>query len=233
MDNTERLISIYHTGFVVSAILLVAGILLAILFFFLFDIRTIFLIRTGRAKQQTIDEMKEKNLQTGRLGVDSPYTPSGELKKKDKKRNTGAFRIPGTSKGVVIEKPREESLQTAPLSEEQDKAALVGGAPAGGVSAGAASYKETGVPGASPSQAAPYEETVLDQEQPAPGSILAGRQEPARPEAAAAMLAQSGAMETAVLSDAPGSAMAPAAAAPGFRFVVTERKITVHTSEVI
>lgn len=231
MDNTERLISIYHTGFVVSAILLVAGILLAILFFFIFDIRTIFLIRTGKAKQQTIDEMKEKNLQTGRLSTGSPYTPSGELKKRDKKRNTGAFRIPGSSKGVVIEKPKEDSLQTAPLSEEQEKAALVSGAPAGGASAGASSYKETEVLGTPPSQAAPYEETVLDQGQPAPSHSMAGGQGQAGPDAAA-MQAPSGAMETAVLSDAPGSAMTPSAA-PSFRFVVTERKITVHTSEVI
>ena len=232
MDNTERLISIYHTGFVVSAILLVAGILLAILFFFIFDIRTIFLIRTGRAKQQTIDEMKEKNLQTGRLSTGSPYTPSGELKKRDKKRNTGAFRIPGSSKGVVIEKPKEDSLQTAPLSEEQEKAALVSGAPAGGASAGASSYKETEVLGTPPLQAAPYEETVLDQGQPAPSHSMAGGQGQAGTDAAAAMQAPSGAMETAVLSDAPGSAMAQSAA-PSFRFVITERKITVHTSEVI
>ena len=92
MENTERLITIYHTGFIVCAILFVIGILLALAFFFMFDIRNIFLLRTGRAKQQTISEMQERNLRTGKLSEGSPYTDSGELKRKEEKRRTGAFK---------------------------------------------------------------------------------------------------------------------------------------------
>ena len=81
MDNTEQLIAIYHTGFIVCAVLLVVGIALAVLFFFKFDIRTIYMLRTGKAKQQTINEMKERNLKTGKLSASSPYTDSGDLKR--------------------------------------------------------------------------------------------------------------------------------------------------------
>ena len=67
MDNTEQLISLYHTGFIVCVVLFVIGILLAVACFFMFDIRNIFMLRTGRAKQQTIAEMQARNQKTGKL----------------------------------------------------------------------------------------------------------------------------------------------------------------------
>ena len=91
MDNTEQLIAIYHTGFIVCAVLLVVGIALAVLFFFKFDIRTIYMLRTGKAKQQTINEMKERNLKTGKLSASSPYTDSGDLKKSGEGRGCISF----------------------------------------------------------------------------------------------------------------------------------------------
>ena len=122
MDNTERLISIYHTGFIVCAILLVVGIALAVLFFFMFDIRNVYMIRTGRAKQKTIEEMQARNLKTGKLSTSAPYTDSGELRRKEEKRKTGAFktgafRFPEKRK-VTVEPPKESPVrpQTAPGS---------------------------------------------------------------------------------------------------------------------
>ena len=75
MENTEQLIAIYHTGFIVSIIVMFIGLALAVLFFFLFDIKNIFMIRTGRAKQKSIADMQQRNLQTGKLSS-SPYTVS-------------------------------------------------------------------------------------------------------------------------------------------------------------
>lgn len=98
MDNTEQLISLYHTGFIASAVLMVMGLVLAVLFFFLFDIRNIFLIRSGRAKQKTIEDMQARNLKTGKLSAATPYTDSGELKKREEKRKSGAFQITGGKK---------------------------------------------------------------------------------------------------------------------------------------
>ena len=53
-----------------SVICLVLGIIfliLSILFFFLFDIPKLFLLKTGKGARQTVKKMKEINAQTGRL----------------------------------------------------------------------------------------------------------------------------------------------------------------------
>ena len=143
MDNTERLISIYHTGFIVCAILLVVGIALAVLFFFMFDIRNVYMIRTGRAKQKTIEEMQARNLKTGKLSTSAPYTDSGELRKKDEKRKTGAFktgafRLPERRK-VTVEPPKESPKHPQPASASSPgETVLLNEAPAGsGVAASA------------------------------------------------------------------------------------------------
>lgn len=47
--------------------LAIAFAILAVLTFILFDIRTIFLIKTGRAQRRTITEMNERNQHTGKL----------------------------------------------------------------------------------------------------------------------------------------------------------------------
>lgn len=129
MDN-ERLISIYHTGFIVCAVLLIVGIALAVLFFFMFDIRNVYMIRTGRAKQKTIEEMQARNLKTGKLSSSAPYTDSGELRKKEEKRKTGqfktgAFKLPERRK-ITVEPPKESPKrpQTAPASSPSETVLL-------------------------------------------------------------------------------------------------------------
>ena len=121
MDNTEQLIAIYHTGFIVCSVLLVVGIALAVLFFFKFDIRTIYLLRTGKAKQQTINEMKERNLKTGKLSASSPYTDSGDLKRKEVKRKTGSFRITNPKPAKAVKaggaSPSPETILAGPAPE--------------------------------------------------------------------------------------------------------------------
>lgn len=55
---------------------------LAILFFFLFDIPGVFLLRTGKGVRKTIKKMKEINAQTGRLrNIKNDYmiSQSGEI----------------------------------------------------------------------------------------------------------------------------------------------------------
>lgn len=143
MDNTERLINIYHTGFIVCAILLLVGIALAVLFFFMFDIRNVYMIRTGRAKQKTIEEMQARNLKTGKLSTNAPYTDSGELRKKDEKRKTGAFktgafRLPERRKATV-EPPKESPKQPQPApASSPGETVLLSETPAGADAAASA-----------------------------------------------------------------------------------------------
>jgi len=61
MNNT---IEILNTLFLVCAILTGVFFALSVILFFIFDIRTIFNIRTGRAKKKTVQEMQDANSRT-------------------------------------------------------------------------------------------------------------------------------------------------------------------------
>lgn len=68
MDNTN-VISILETCFQVCVAFTVMFFIINVILFFVFDIRALFNIRTGRAKRKTIKEMQAANDSTGRLRV--------------------------------------------------------------------------------------------------------------------------------------------------------------------
>ena len=68
--------SLFGTLTYVSIAVAVLGLALAVFFFFHFDIPSIYALRTGKAKRQTIERMSEQNSRTGRL----QSRPSGGLK---------------------------------------------------------------------------------------------------------------------------------------------------------
>lgn len=80
MQETEQLITLYHTGFIIFLILTVLFAALSVLLFFLFKIRRVFDYLTGRAEKRTIRQMEEENAQTGKLRQDT-YIPesTGDL----------------------------------------------------------------------------------------------------------------------------------------------------------
>ena len=61
-------IQTFHTGFMACLIIMIVSVVAAVIMFFLFDIRTIFAIRTGRAQQRDMEKTREKNLKTDQLG---------------------------------------------------------------------------------------------------------------------------------------------------------------------
>lgn len=63
------MIEILNTCFWVSLVLAIAFFALTVVMFFVFDIKTIFNIKTGRAQAKTVKEMKAANDSTGRLRV--------------------------------------------------------------------------------------------------------------------------------------------------------------------
>ena len=67
MENNA--ISVLNTLFYVCLSLCIVFFIITVVLFFLFDIRAIFSIRTGRAKRKTVDEMMAANANTGRLRV--------------------------------------------------------------------------------------------------------------------------------------------------------------------
>lgn len=72
---------------------------ISIVLFFIFDIKTIFNIRTGRARAKTVKEMKAANESTGRLRVDGKTQTT---KLSDKEKN--AERAPA----VTLPTPEEQ-----------------------------------------------------------------------------------------------------------------------------
>ena len=78
------LISIFRICFYICLAFTILFFIISVVLFFLFDIKTIFNIRTGRAKQKTIKEMQAAYNSTGRLRVDGK-TLTSQLSKNDKK----------------------------------------------------------------------------------------------------------------------------------------------------
>lgn len=99
------LISIFRICFYICLAFTILFFIISVVLFFLFDIKTIFNIRTGRAKQKTIKEMQAANNSTGRLRVDGK-TLTSQLSKNGKKNI-------GKKRENVIVPP-----QTEPVKEQ-------------------------------------------------------------------------------------------------------------------
>lgn len=77
MQETEKIISLYHTGFIVCLVLFILFLLITVLLFFRFDIRNVIDLRTGRGAKKTIQKMEEINAKTGKLRQEmTAQTPS-------------------------------------------------------------------------------------------------------------------------------------------------------------
>jgi len=106
MNTVEGSMEFFHMARNLCFGLAIAFALLAILTFVLFDIKSIFLIKTGRAKRKTIEEMNQRNQQTGKLrenterepGKTKESTAGKTVKEKAEKthRNNG-----GLSRGLL------------------------------------------------------------------------------------------------------------------------------------
>ncbi len=95
MESTS-LISIFDTCFKVCFAFTVLFLIISVVLFFIFDIRAIFSIRTGRAKSKTIKEMQNANNTTGRLRVDGK-TQTSKLSEEQKKKTRGPVVVPPPS----------------------------------------------------------------------------------------------------------------------------------------
>lgn len=91
--ESNSLINIFETCFQVCLAFTVLFLVISIVLFFLFDIRAIFNIRTGRAKNKTIKEMQAANNTTGRLRVGGK-TLTSKLGKEQKNRTRGPVVVP-------------------------------------------------------------------------------------------------------------------------------------------
>ena len=104
-------ITIFHTGFIICLAGSILFFVISVLLFFLFDIRTIFAIRSGRAQAKTVKEMQEANSSTGRLRI-GKATQTSSLKKKTSAK-------PPVKSPISAAAPVPHTAETAlPVTEE-------------------------------------------------------------------------------------------------------------------
>ena len=120
MDNPSGVISVLKTCFVVCLTVTILFFVINVVLFFVFDIRTLFNIRTGRAKRKTIKEMQAANDSTGRLRVGGKtltaqldLPPQQPVSQTPKQQNT-------KKKSVFSTMPPPEPIKLPEGSKAQD-----------------------------------------------------------------------------------------------------------------
>ena len=72
--NVQSMITLYRNGFFVSLVIALVGLAAAILIFIKFDIHSIWLIRSGRSRRQSIEKMVSDSRSGGRMRTDVQKT---------------------------------------------------------------------------------------------------------------------------------------------------------------
>lgn len=101
MQETEKIISLYHTGFIVCLVLFILFLLVTVLLFFRFDIRNVIDLRTGRGAKKTIQKMEEINAKTGKLRQEMTAQTPSVLRPEER------VILPPTEETVCIKKETE------------------------------------------------------------------------------------------------------------------------------
>lgn len=114
MQEVQRLISLYHTGYQVCLGIAAAAFVLTVFLFFKFRIPTLFAAKTGIAKRRTIREIEENNAKTGRLRTplelgDAEVRRGVSITQEEKKRITDSLsvRMNGKSRKLGTQKHAE------------------------------------------------------------------------------------------------------------------------------
>ena len=130
----ETLARVSSIGFRVSIVLFLIGLILTALVFWKMNIREVYLIRSGKARRRTIDQLEAQNRETGKLTdlPDLDYTsgplknskklgkktektePESPFKKSTHSGNTGKFSTPEPAPAPVPKQPQKsgESART-------------------------------------------------------------------------------------------------------------------------
>ena len=109
--------AIFNTIFIICLALAIVFFIVSVILFFLFDIRGIFNIKTGRAEKKRIKELEEANAKTGRLrgakaGV---ITEKGEPKAQNAVQAPPAPQVKETPRQKKAEKPRQDDADKTSL----------------------------------------------------------------------------------------------------------------------
>lgn len=107
-------ISLLNTLFYVSMAVAVMGLVLAIFFFFYFDIPTVYAMMTGKARKETVRRMEEQNARTGRLRTVHGHTE--KTGKTGKIGKTGRTGMTGKVRSAEVAHPAAPAYQPQPAA---------------------------------------------------------------------------------------------------------------------
>ena len=126
MQETEQLISLYHTAFIVFLILTIVFALISVLIFFQFRIKDVFDFKTGRGQKRTIRQMEEENAKTGKLRQEyASANTSSDLYRTPDSRTS----LDGRDQTEALDNLAEGSEETTLLRENEgsEETTLLGG----------------------------------------------------------------------------------------------------------
>lgn len=115
------MIGILNTCFWVSLVLAIAFFILTVVMFFIFDIKTIFNIKTGRAQAKTVKEMKAANDSTGRLRVGGKTQTSKLSEAKRKESRAPAVKPPSDATKNLYYRPDGQEAGTEVLQTDANE----------------------------------------------------------------------------------------------------------------
>lgn len=113
----EEVIALYDLLFWLSLGLAGIGLIFSILTFFVFDIRTIFAIKTGHAEKVSMQRTTEKNAATGKLKEDYSFEYNTMTMGRKTKKMFTTGKTGNTSKQVAAE-TTQLNQKPAPVSNE-------------------------------------------------------------------------------------------------------------------
>lgn len=113
----EEVIALYDLLFWLSLGLAGIGLVFSILTFFVFDIRTIFAIKTGHAEKVSMQRTTEKNAATGKLKEDYSFEYNTMTMGRKTKKMFTTGKTGNTSKQVAAE-TTQLNQKPAPVSNE-------------------------------------------------------------------------------------------------------------------
>ena len=113
----EEVIALYDLLFWLSLGLAGIGLVFSILTFFVFDIRTIFAIKTGHAEKVSMQKTTEKNAATGKLKEDYSFEYNTMTMGRKTKKMFTTGKTGNTSKQVAAE-TTQLNQKSAPVSNE-------------------------------------------------------------------------------------------------------------------
>lgn len=109
------MISVLNTGFIICLSAAILFFVISVVLFFVFDIKTIYMIRSGRAQAKSVKEMQEANAGTGRLR---------DTKAAQKKKKSYAYATPDYDSAPVQQQAEpayadSDASKTEPLGISQ------------------------------------------------------------------------------------------------------------------